>query len=191
MAQSGEDEVDYGAEQRRPEQHLAPLQDDPGWRQWLSDQEIGLAHFFTNVVPDMPEQPYSREGLEHAEVAALRIFPDAASANPDRTPENNVTIDPFQRFIGEVFLRCFEGRWIHADAVAGYGPEPSVELPFSDVPIVVRPLLISIAERRRGGELTWVFDRQLEIHQQWVGHDRPAFPVWARIEQRLIDDGVL
>ncbi|RCK70245.1 hypothetical protein DT076_06150 [Desertihabitans brevis] len=173
-----QDEREYAELQR----HYAELEADPVWQEWLAGMEAGLDRFFAEVVPDMPADRFGLEGVRHAEAAALRIFPDMDAANPRTSPQDAGTIDAFHRYLGEVFVRNFEGRWRYADVSDTYGRLPVVELPYDLEPVTLLTLLTSVVGRRTGEELSTTFGYQQETYGQWVEAGRPAYPAWAEIE---------
>ncbi|MGK8485439.1 hypothetical protein [Nocardia asiatica] len=100
-------------------------QHDPRWLAWLADMDAGLERFFTETVPGMPDDPWSADGLRHAEARALELFPSREAVG---LPENRDTADGFHRYLGEVFRRAFEGRWYNVpdyddeERSHGFGP---------------------------------------------------------------------
>lgn len=175
---------DYAKEYEQRQRHLASLQDDADWQRWLSFHEDGLRTFFTEVVPDMPSDPYTEVGARHAEAAALRLFPDEDAADPALSPDSVLEIDAYHRYIGELAVRNFEGRWVFDDSPSD-SPEPVVELPYSTAPIVPRTLLITLAFRRSGDELAFIVREQTQAHRMWVDAGRPALPEWRRIKSKM------
>lgn len=174
---------DYAQQREREIARREPFQQRPEWKDWLSRQDDGLEDFFTRVVPDMPADPYSAEGLRHAESAALKIFPDSKAASPTRSPENLDRIDPFQRYLGEVYIRCFEGHWLNLADTPGE-VEPAVETPYGETYHQVRTALTRAMSRRTGEEWAVLFGNQLAIYQRWQRAGRPALADWVALQDR-------
>ncbi|WP_433560695.1 hypothetical protein ACQP1O_23825 [Nocardia sp. CA-151230] len=84
------------------------LMDDYG--AWLAGQSTALELFFAQDAPCVGalDDPWTLQGLQ----AAVRV---ARARIVDRrgilAPENRALIDRFGRFVGEVFVRRFDGSW--------------------------------------------------------------------------------
>lgn len=125
-------------------------QQHPAWLAWLSAMPDALDEFLSKDVPGMPTDPWSADGLQYAEQAALRIFPTFDAV---LDPENRGSADRFQRYVGEVFVRCFEGEWLNVPAAKDYlgrGFDPVVRRPFNDLYLTVLSQLTSAMDRRTG-----------------------------------------
>ena len=140
-----------GEEIEAERKRLAPLQQRPEWLEWLAGMESGLETFFTQIVPNMPDDPWTEEGMRVAEAAALEYFPDKDSANARKTPENLQVIDSFVRYLGEVSVRCFEGVWM-CGVDEGGEPEQLIVEPYSTVEVPIRARLTATMRRRTGHE---------------------------------------
>lgn len=172
--------ADFEREQRLREERLAPLQQRPEWLEWLSHHEEGLNVFFTEIVPDMPADPYTEDGARRADAAGLDLFPDEGSTVPDLAPQNRRVIDAFHRYIGELCVRNFEGRWVYDDLQGGDRPIPVVELPYATAQISPARTLSSLAFRRTGEQIAFVHRTQTRTHELWVEVGRPALPEWRK-----------
>ncbi|MGY1945011.1 hypothetical protein [Nocardia asiatica] len=154
-------------------------QHDPRWLAWLADMDAGLERFFTETAPGMPDDPWSADGLRHAEARALELFPTFESVS---LPESRAIADEFHRYLGEVFRRRFEGHWYNVPShddrqhTRGYGPV--VDLPFTDVYFTVISQLTAAMDRRTGHFWARTFERMQTAHREWVDAGRPPLSVW-------------
>lgn len=157
-------------------------QHDPRWLAWLADMDAGLARFFTETAPGMPDDPWSAEGLRQAEARALELFPSREAVG---LPENRDAADGFHRYLGEVFRRAFEGRWYNVpdedDTQRTRGFGPVVEMPFASMYLTVITQLTSAMSRRTGREWARVFGYQAEDYQAWQEAGRPPLEKWEQI----------
>lgn len=172
----------YDDESRR----IEPFQQRPEWREWLGRMASELEDFFADVVPDLPEDPWTDAGLRAAEAAALRVFPDLAAADPDRRGSNRRLIDQFSRYLGEGLVRRFEGRWLLVDLDPDE-LQPAVGLPYASIYFGVRGSVTMAADRRTGSEWSKIFQYQDEDYRNWVEAGRPAPALW----QKTLDDAFL
>lgn len=86
---------------------------------WHAMMDFQLAEFFGEV--DIPvTDRYSRRGLEIAEGEFLQRFSDVETA---LEPQNQQVTDRFMRYLGQTFVKSFDGRW---DFVEGEGMPPYV-----------------------------------------------------------------
>ncbi|WP_024805633.1 hypothetical protein [Nocardia sp. BMG51109] len=154
-------------------------QQDPKWLEWVQPERMNaqIDKFLNETVPDMPDNPWSAEGLDHAERAALAIFPDI---NATKKPENRDVADQFHRYIGEVFRRSFEGSWYNVPDSddRGHGFEPAIRLPYTDIYSEVISNLTVAVHRKTGKEWSWIFDRNKESYAEWVQGGRLPLSQW-------------
>ncbi|WP_330229025.1 hypothetical protein OHA40_23400 [Nocardia sp. NBC_00508] len=149
-------------------ERIAADQQDPHWMEWLSHMSERIDQFLNVTVPDMPDNPWSDEGLNHAEAAALRIFPTMESVD---LPENRDISDQFHSYIGEVFRRNFEGEWRNVpdydddDHPKGFGPV--IRLPYNPEYLAVFQLLTATMFRRTGSQWSRIFGYQAEDYETW------------------------
>jgi hypothetical protein len=165
-----------------------PWQQRPEFKQWLAGMERGLERFFTELVPDMPSDPYTVDGLRHAEAAALAYFPDAEAASADRTPANAETIDGFRRYLGQVYLTRLEGRWIWLDLTDEGDFLPIVQLPAWPGDRNVDRVLVDAMHARTGNEFTQTFEADAREHDEWQQAGRPNFAEWIPLRRQLRRD---
>ncbi|WP_405159851.1 hypothetical protein OG203_25745 [Nocardia sp. NBC_01499] len=156
-------------------QQLERDQQDPRWLAWLGDMDRQIDRFLNETVPDMPNNPWSAEGLRLAEKAALELFPTPASVDQ---PENRDLADQFHRFVGEVFRRNFEGVWRNVpsfdDAKRSRGFGPVIQRPFAVFYLGVIQTLTTAIDRRAGNIWSQSFGYSEEDYQAWVESGRPA-----------------
>ncbi|MCM6776446.1 hypothetical protein NDR87_21105 [Nocardia sp. CDC159] len=161
-------------------------QQDPRWLAWVERMDEELAKFLSETVSDMPENPWTAEGLRRAEQAALERFPE--SGYEDR-PENRELVDQFARFLGEVFRRNFEGEWYNVpeydDENRSRGFGPVIQEGYNPMYLDVIPLLGTAIVRRTGEEWTTIFGYSQQDYAKWVEHGRPPLEEWVN---RDIDD---
>lgn len=157
-------------------------QQDLKWRAWLERMDEQLKRFLGETVPDMPDNPWTAEGLRRAEEAALRFFADMDSVD---LPENSDRADQFHRFIGEVFRRNFEGEWYNVhdydDPKNPRGFGPVILDPFSAEYLTIFSLLTSAMHRRTGNEWSEIFRNVSEEYDAWCAAGRPSRVEWANI----------
>ncbi|PXX59843.1 hypothetical protein DFR70_111230 [Nocardia tenerifensis] len=152
-------------------------QQDPKWLEWLAPENMNmqLDVFLNETVPDMPGNPWSSEGLERAERAALSIFPTVDST---MLPENRGVADQFHRFVGEVFRRNFEGVWRNVptfdDAKRSRRFGPVVARPFAEFYLGVIQTLTTAIDRQTGNTWSQAFRYSEEDYQTWVETGRPT-----------------
>ncbi|MFE5475156.1 hypothetical protein ACFQ9R_05600 [Nocardia sp. NPDC056541] len=161
-------------EQREKDQH------NPEWLAWLADMDAGLETFFAVDVRDMPVEPFTAAGLDHAEQALLHRF---SSSDSLLDVKNAGMVDRFHRYLGETFIKSgFEGRWMNVRITSGRGTgvffdrrgfEPVVREPFTDSYLEVVMLALAAVERRTGHEWSWVYRNAEEDYAEWVDNGRP------------------
>ncbi|MFE3759433.1 hypothetical protein ACFXO9_34455 [Nocardia tengchongensis] len=84
--------------------------DNPGYRAWCAGHAAALDEFLTvdaAAVGALPD-PWTLAGLRAAIAMARTRFPDRAAVLAE---ENHMSIDRLGRFVGEVFVRRFDGCW--------------------------------------------------------------------------------
>ncbi|MFI6168799.1 hypothetical protein ACIBCN_18610 [Nocardia sp. NPDC051052] len=134
-----------------------------------------IDRFLNETVPDMPNNPWSAEGLRRAEKAALELFPTTASVEQS---ENRDVADQFHRFVGEVFRRNFEGVWLNVptfdDAERSRGFGPVIQRPFAQFYLGVIQTLTTAIDRRVGDIWAQGFAYSEEDFQAWIESGRPT-----------------
>jgi len=167
----------------RLEQDPAPVdQHNPQFLEWLRGNDAAFELFFEQDAPQVAtlDNPWTLAGLQVAVSTAREIFPDHRAVI---APGNRPAIDRFGRFVGEVFVRQFEGQWCNAPDNAPIGVEfwPTVEC--RDYLACITPhstLEIAIVEGRtkevtatENGTLTGLFENVRQRYLKWVA-DQPA-----------------
>ncbi|MEV0688196.1 hypothetical protein AB0I35_30455 [Nocardia sp. NPDC050378] len=152
------------------------LQNDEQFRSWLLMQEAAMEIEFTVFdVPELSGYEYTREGLVIAEQEILRRFADSSPW----TEENYKLGSRFMYFIGETFVRNFEGKWV---ALPPQPPKTSpatvVDTEYSSGFYNPRTQMGFVRSRKTGTELTWIFDRAQATYTQWVELGRPGRGTW-------------
>ncbi|WP_063037859.1 hypothetical protein [Nocardia pseudovaccinii] len=172
----------YTAAERR---QMDKDQQDPRWLAWLTRMNEQLDRFLNETFPDMPNNPWTVEGLRQAEQAALERFPtDEAVA----LPENIDVADQFYRFFGEVFRRNFEGEWYNVPdfdtetRALGFGPV--VSRPFNENYLDVVPLLTTAVYRREGDLFASIFGYSQEDYAEWQAAGRLPLKEWIEIRDK-------
>ncbi|MGV9680053.1 hypothetical protein ACWDSJ_32635 [Nocardia sp. NPDC003482] len=155
-------------------------QQDPKWLEWISSElmESQLRTFLTETLPDMPGNPWSAEGLDRAERAALERFTSITNVD---LPQNSGIADQFTRFIGEVFVRNFEGEWFnvpdyHGDRYSGFGPV--VREDWTEAYLDVANLITAAVHRKIGTYWSGIFARSEQTYKSWVRAGRPPLDEW-------------
>lgn len=170
----GGDRAYTAAELRQQEKD----QQDPAWLAWLAAMPDALDTFLTEDVPDMPADPWTADGLCHAERAALALFPTWESV---REPQNRALADRIRRFIGEVFIRNFDGEWrnvpqFNRDGYPGFGPV--VSEPYTEMYLTVGTKLTAALDRRTGTGWAQIFGYSVESHAAWTAAGKPPLSEW-------------
>ncbi|MEV5834972.1 hypothetical protein [Nocardia sp. NPDC052112] len=147
-------------------------QNMPIWRQWFECMDSKLSAL-SELVPDMPADPYTADGLKRVMAVAHDVFPTVQSVS-----ENAETADLFARFIGEVFRRNFDGRWFNFPYHMAGLPDlfPAVRFDW-DYPGYVIPAHQLSDEIELGPEreaVAWVYGNYTQDHAEWVAAGRPA-----------------
>ncbi|AKU16597.1 hypothetical protein [Luteipulveratus mongoliensis] len=165
-------------------------QKDPAFRAWLGQMDDELKVFFEQDVPDMPADPWTAEGLKHAERAAISYFWAQDLDWPERE-------ERFARYLGEVFVRNFEGswRWIAMRPQKSPGKEPVVRQPATPNYLVVRRHVKAALSERSGEKWARLFGRAQSNYDAWVEAGRLPPQEWedyrlAQTKKRLgVGDG--
>ncbi len=173
----------------KAEQHHDPAdQHEPHYLAWLSANDTALSTFFEYDAPQvaMLDDPWTLTGLQVAIATARKTFPDHRAVI---APENRSAIDRFGRFVGEVFVRQFEGYWCNMPDNAPVGAKfwPMVEC--SGYLACITPhseLEIAIVEGRMvglsavpNGILTSLYNNVRRNYWKWVAAGRPSATAWA------------
>ncbi|AKU18223.1 hypothetical protein VV02_24165 [Luteipulveratus mongoliensis] len=153
-------------------------QQDPVFLDWLSAMDDELKVFFNEDVPDMPADPWTEEGLRHAEHAALAYYWADDPMDLD-WPERSTR---FARYLGEVFVRSFEGTWKWIDVNRNGTKEPVVRRPATDVYFEVDRQVGAAMSARTGDKWAWLFEQSREHYERWVAAGRLSPDDWFEYE---------
>ena len=149
-------------------------QQDPTFLTWLADMDRELDILFTQDAPGMPDDPYTVEGLRHAEQAALGWYWADDPMDLD-WPER---ADRFQRYIGEMFIRHLEGRWEYAGTRRGDKMEPVIWTPFVDDYYRPSRLLDAAKSKKSGDRLETMYGYAQKRYRTWVTYGRMPLAEW-------------
>lgn len=94
----------------------------PAYQAWMAGHTDALEAFLTHdaVCVAMLDDPWSVSGLRAAITMARSRIPDHCAV---LAPENRALIDRLGRYVGEVFVRCFDGYWCNVLETAPPGVE--------------------------------------------------------------------
>ncbi|AKU17292.1 hypothetical protein [Luteipulveratus mongoliensis] len=152
-------------------------QQDPVFVAWLAAMYDELALFFEKDVPDMPADPWTVEGLRHAEQAALRWYWDREPGDLSWRREREKR---FQRYLGEVFVRNFEGswRWIAMRPQKSSDKEPVIDEPAMGSYFEVARHVGAAMSERTGEKWARLFGRAQKNYDAWVEAGRLPPKEW-------------
>ncbi|MEV0771720.1 hypothetical protein [Nocardia salmonicida] len=151
--------------------------------------DAALEIFFAVDMPDMPDDPFSMEGVTRTEQAAMARF---SSAEAVLEPENATVADRFHRYIGEAFVRSFEGRWMNVQVTGepgedrsfhGRGFSPVVREPFTESYTDVASMLFMAVCRRTGHEWSSIYAYSEEDHAAWQADAGRHSTKWKLLRQ--------
>lgn len=162
-------------------------QQDPVFLDWLAGMDAALDRFLTEDAPQVGalHEPWSAEGLRLAASRERLIFADPNSA---LLPENADMMDRFARFIGEVFVRNFDGSWYNVPGngpddvqfwpvVGGYATLGYVE-PVAQARAAIAEGRVKRAPTWPEGVLVWMFGNMRRDHEAWMSAGRPSVDEW-------------
>lgn len=150
-------------------------QRDPAFVEWLGRMDEELAKFFAEDVPDMPADPWTVEGLRHAEQAALAYYWEREPGDLSWRREREKR---FQRYLGEVFVRNFQGTWMWVDVNRDGIKTPVVRRPSMETYFEVERHVGSAVGERSGEVWSRLFERAWEYHESWVAAGRSSPEEW-------------
>lgn len=158
----------------RQTREFEEAQNAPKFRGWLDYQsasyEIGEGFLDGR---DFSSLDFDGNGLRVAEKWALELWSDAGE--PYSTPDNLKVSQSLTYFVGEVYIRSFEGRWVNTriqvDDRTGW--THMVHLPYSQRFLAPNEQLIIALSRRTGEEWSMVYQWQKEAYEAWVAIGRP------------------
>ncbi|GAB2712198.1 hypothetical protein [Nocardia thraciensis] len=173
---------------RAEQQHEPADQHEPHYLAWLSGSETAFATFFEYDAPRVAalDDPWTLAGLQTAIATARQTFPDHRAVI---APGNRSAIDRFGRFVGEVFVRQFEGYWCNVpdNAPVGVNFWPTVECsgylacitPRSQLEIAIVEGRVTDLSADANGILTSLFNNVRRSYWTWVTAGRPSATAWA------------
>ncbi|WP_280273950.1 hypothetical protein [Nocardia wallacei] len=160
-------------------------QQDPKWLEWVDPIRMNaqIYKLLNETVPDIPDNPWSPEGLDRAERYALDRF---SSMDDVDKPENRDIADQLTRFIGEVFRRNFDGEWYNVPEMSGerysdFGPVIRDE--WSDAYLDTANLVTAAVHRKWGDYWSGIYSNSIETHKSWVEAGKPSLHEWLRIQE--------
>ena len=155
-------------------------QHNPLFLAWLADMDRELKTLFTQDIPDMPTDPYTYEGLHHAEQAALRLF-WGEPMSPDWADQR----ERLWRYIGQMFVRHTAGVWKYIDMNNGKGLVPVVQVPFEMSYYEPIDMLSVATSERTGNRLSYIYGWADKGHTAWVEHGRMPLREWLDFQRAL------
>lgn len=129
---------------------------DEAFQAWLAMNDYLMdGEFLAGDVPDMPDDPYTEEGLRAAEAEMLRRF---SSIDDALAPDNREMFDKFIRFLGRTFVNAIGFRWTNKPVGRNDGTAYiAVERPDIDTQLSIPRLVTTAVDRRTGDEWAFVF----------------------------------
>lgn len=169
-------------------------QQAPEYLQWLGRRDADLERFLTEDVPEIGalDNPWSAAGLQLAGEAARSIFGESAALSQ---PEHLPAVDRFTRYIGEVYVRCFEGEWQNAASLDSPNPDMSPQVMTQPGKAYLDPhqqLWLAFVKATKKeplppqGMLVWVFENLMWKYRDWTEAGRPSFDEWTKIQMAQI-----
>ncbi len=173
-------------------------QENPAFLAWVARMDAELEVFFAEDAPEVAalDDPWTREGLRLATLAARRQFSDY---KPIFSPEHRPRAERFMRFFGELYRHQFGGRWANVPGNTTREVEffPVFEGP---VPIgyldpeaqVIGAFVLMIGKRTPAhpdGQPVWVLDNMTRRVERWIEVGRPDYDEWQKISLQDIFDG--
>ncbi|MEV6323093.1 hypothetical protein AB0M45_18125 [Nocardia sp. NPDC051787] len=175
------------AELRRREKH----QRNPAYVEWLGRMDAEIIRFFAEDAPAVGalKNPWTEDGLRIATETARSMFPDYRAV---LEPQNADVVERFGRYVGEVFVRAFEGRWWNvpengpdnAPFWACVGNVASIAYlePFVHVKAAVAEGRVKDVPVHPGGTLVWLWGNWRESYDEWIAAGHPSGAEWFDIK---------
>ncbi|RMI30354.1 hypothetical protein [Nocardia stercoris] len=150
---------------------------------WMGGHDAALALFLRSDAPAVAAlaDPWTFEGLVLAVSTARTLLPDHRAVI---APENRATVERFGRFVGEVFVRSFDGHWCNVPDNAPVGVQlwPMIRCAGYPAPLGPRSELeLAVVEGRckelaatANGLLVNLFTQVQERHRQWMETERQS-----------------
>ncbi len=136
---------------------------DAGFEAWLSMNDLLVDEFLDFIVPIMPADPFTQDGLRVAADEALQRF---ATVDDVLAPENRHVYDLFVRYIGETFVRAAGMVWTCHPVVDNGKPYIGVKFPHAEESDDVPTLLTAAVARRDANLWAEVLGYALEDREQ-------------------------
>ncbi|WP_280410449.1 hypothetical protein [Nocardia asiatica] len=166
-------------------------QENPAFLAWVSRMDAEIERFFAEDAPEVAalEDPWTREGLRLAVLAARRAFPEPRES---RLVERSARAERFVRYIGELYLHRFGGRWANVPTNATREVEfyPVAQCPvpigyLEPEPQFIGSFVTQISKRvpaHPDGEPVWVLDNMTRNWERWIEVGRPDYDEWQQIK---------
>jgi len=162
--------IDVQAEEAK----RAAAQQYPEFLEWLAQRDSELAAFFTDDVPGMPNDPWTMDGLRHAERIVVDKF-WAQDPNDFGGPDRRAR---FQRFYGEMLVRFLDGRWVYAACGEDGEFVPVIVADFATTYWNPATALSSALDERTGDQTVVIFGRLAQAHYAWAQYGRKSMEEW-------------
>lgn len=163
-------------------QRIRRDQQDPSWTAWLARMDEQIETFLNTTVPDMPSDPWTADGLRHAERAALQLFPSGTAGNSQALMR---VTDQFHRYFGEVFRRNFAGEWFNApvDRSSVGVIAPMLKEPYKPVYLDILPILAAALVLGTGEVWRQIFTWSEQEYLDWKFAGQAPITRWVHARQ--------
>ncbi|RBO91337.1 hypothetical protein [Nocardia puris] len=168
----------------------AAAQTAPAFRSWLERGDAEMQTLFDSV-PEIAVLENSRWGVEGLRALERHLRSRFANVTELRGSPSGI----YERFIGEVYRRSFDGEWRNFPDFARGGAEfwPVVELSYRPDHLDPHDLIttgVRPGTRRNPlhpeGELAWVYENFARDHQWWIDAGRPSREEWDQVLMKRI-----
>lgn len=143
-------------------------QQDPGFKAWVQTIELGVELgeiTFEDIIPDLPIDMFSDEGIIAAERALLNRYEDLRALKDD--PDQGWA---FMKYLGQAYVEKLECRWVYQPKVKGYWDEegPAIECPWPTSTLFpMLPCVTAAVIRREGDGWIYVFRNNRQDYLEW------------------------
>ncbi|MGY1946534.1 hypothetical protein [Nocardia asiatica] len=174
-------------------------QENPAFLAWVARMDEEIDRFFAEDAPEiaaLEDRRWTREGLRLAVLAARRLFPEPRESG---LLERSARADRFVRFIGELYLHRFGGRWVNVPTNAhrevDFYPVAQCPVPIGYLapePQFVGSFVTQISKRvpaHPDGQPVWVLDNLTRSFERWIEVGRPDHEEWQKIQLQDLHDG--
>ncbi|MEV0246844.1 hypothetical protein AB0H76_09685 [Nocardia sp. NPDC050712] len=148
------------------------------WIAWREDVDPTVDALLSGLLAVAQPDPWSREGLIHAEDAARWWIPVPTLLE---LPEGRDRADRIAMFLGEVLRRNFGGEWINAPRGAldwGDGLGPSIRYPYTDLMTDPRRRLVAVVDNAYHRYWAMLWDHHLDCLRRWRELGCPTRGQW-------------